>query len=96
MKTTSAKAKSAARLLDALADPTRLQILAMLRGRERCVCEIIKRLKLPQNLVSYHLAILKSAKLLTARKEGLKVFYRFGKAPRVKFTQAIRPFLPGR
>ncbi len=65
-----------AELFKALAHPARLQILALLRGGERCVCEIFPALEMEQSGVSRHLAILKKEGLLEARKEGLKVIYR--------------------
>jgi DNA-binding transcriptional ArsR family regulator len=63
-------------LFKALAHPARLQILALLREGERCVCEISPALAMEQSGVSRHLAILKKDGLLEARKEGLKVIYR--------------------
>ena len=59
----------------ALADRTRLRILALLAGGEVCVCEIHESLGLPQPTVSRHLAYLRSAGLVTGRKEGLWVHY---------------------
>jgi len=61
--------------IKALAHPTRLQILELLRSGERCVCEIFPELKIEQSSVSRHLALLKKEGLLRSRKEGLKVIY---------------------
>jgi len=65
-----------ARLLSVLADPTRLRILALLDEGDRCVCEIHQSLRLPQPTVSRHLAQLRRAGLVAARKDGLWVHYR--------------------
>jgi len=74
--------------LKAIADKHRLRILCLLADKEsvkeetadeqteKCVCEIVKFLKLPQNLVSHHLKVLKDTGLIHSRKEGLQVFYR--------------------
>lgn len=62
--------------MKALAHPTRLQILELLRPGERCVCEIFPALNLEQPSISRHLAILKKEGLLRSRKDGLKVIYR--------------------
>jgi ArsR family transcriptional regulator len=62
-----------ARVLSALADPTRLRILALLSAGERCVCEIHQSLRLPQPTVSRHLALLRRAGLVATRKDGLWV-----------------------
>jgi ArsR family transcriptional regulator len=63
-------------LFKALADATRLRILALLVGGEVCVCEIHGALKLPQPTVSRHLAYLRRSGLVATRREGLWVHYR--------------------
>jgi len=65
-----------AEMLKALAHPTRLQILNILKKGEECVCRIIPELHMEQSNVSRHLNILKKEGLVSSRKEGLKVFYR--------------------
>jgi ArsR family transcriptional regulator len=64
------------RVFKALADPTRVRILGLLRGGEICVCHIYESLRLPQPLVSRHLAYLRRAGLVDTRKDGLWVYYR--------------------
>lgn len=64
-----------ARLLKAMADPTRLSILRCLVGGERSVTDLARSLKLTQPAVSHHLAILRHAGLLTQTREGRKVIY---------------------
>ena len=63
-------------LFKALADATRLRILALLVGGEICVCEMHEALKLPQPTVSRHLAYLRRAGLVETRREGLWIHYR--------------------
>src|SRR5262249_36384508 len=60
----------------ALADPTRIRILGLLAAKEICVCHIHESLRLPQPLVSRHLAYLRRAGLVETRKDGLWVYYR--------------------
>lgn len=62
--------------LKALGQPTRLRILELLRNGERCVCDIFPAIQEEQSNVSRHLGVLKSAGLVTSRKEGLNVRYR--------------------
>jgi ArsR family transcriptional regulator, arsenate/arsenite/antimonite-responsive transcriptional repressor len=64
------------RIFKALADPTRIRILGLLTAGEICVCHIHESLRLPQPLVSRHLAYLRRAGLVETRKEGLWVHYR--------------------
>jgi ArsR family transcriptional regulator len=61
----------------ALADQTRLRIVGLLMGGgEICVCRIHETLGIPQAKASRHLAYLRRAGLVAARKEGLWVHYR--------------------
>ncbi|MCJ7752228.1 MAG: metalloregulator ArsR/SmtB family transcription factor [Armatimonadetes bacterium] len=65
------------RLLKALADPTRVRIVHLLRGRdELCVCELVDALDIPQYSVSRHLGVLKAAGLLTDWRQGKWMHYR--------------------
>ena len=63
-------------LFKALADATRLRILALLVSGEVCVCELHGALKLPQPTVSRHLAYLRRSGLVATRRDGLWVHYR--------------------
>ncbi len=60
----------------ALADPTRLRILALLRDGEICVCHLHASLDVPQPTASRHLAYLRKARLVEARREGIWMHYR--------------------
>jgi ArsR family transcriptional regulator, arsenate/arsenite/antimonite-responsive transcriptional repressor len=63
-------------LFKALADATRLRILALLLTGEVCVCDIHESLKIPQPKASRHLAYLREAGLVETRRQGLWVHYR--------------------
>jgi DNA-binding transcriptional ArsR family regulator len=65
-----------AELFKALAHPTRLRILRLLAGEPWCVCDLSGRLALDQPNVSQHLAVLRSAGLVRARREGGRMVYR--------------------
>jgi ArsR family transcriptional regulator, arsenate/arsenite/antimonite-responsive transcriptional repressor len=67
-------------LFKALADRTRLRILGLLVAGEVCVCDIHESLKIPQPKASRHLAYLRRAGLVEARKKGLWVHYRLAPA----------------
>lgn len=62
--------------LDVLHDPTRRQVLELLRGGERSVRELTDELPVTQSAVSQHLRVLREAKLVTARAEGTRRLYR--------------------
>jgi ArsR family transcriptional regulator len=67
-------------LFKALGDRTRLRILGLLIGGEVCVCDIHESLRIPQPRASRHLAYLRRAGLVEARKKGLWVHYRLAPA----------------
>jgi len=62
-----------------LADEHRIRILRALRGGELCVCVLQEQLKLPQNLLSHHLAILRRYRLVHARRDGRRIYYSLNK-----------------
>jgi ArsR family transcriptional regulator len=62
-------------LFHALSDPTRLELVRMLAGGERCVCELTGAMGAAQSRLSFHLKTLKSAGLVTDRRDGRWVYY---------------------
>ena len=65
-----------AKILSALSDPTRLELLEYLAGGERCVCEIIPAFSRSQSTISKHLNILYEAGILDRRIDGKRTLYR--------------------
>lgn len=59
----------------AVAEETRLRILQLLHGGERCVCELQADLDAAQSRLSFHLKKLKDAGLVTDRRDGRWVYY---------------------
>jgi len=59
----------------ALSDPTRLEIVELLRDGEECVCELADKVGAAQSRLSFHLKTLKDAGLLKDRREGRWVYY---------------------
>jgi ArsR family transcriptional regulator len=64
----------------ALADPTRLRILALLKDGEICVCHIHASLAVPQPTASRHLAYLRRVGLVDARRDGVWMHYSLAPA----------------
>lgn len=83
-------AKTQARLLKALADPTRLRILSILARHEGevCVFEIVEVFTLEQPTISHHLRILLDAGLVDCRKKGLWAYY-YLRRDKLSFAQKI-------
>lgn len=65
-----------ASLLSALGHPNRLRILEFLQGEEKCNCDIYPALHLEQSNLSRHMRVLQEAGIVSARKEGLRVYYQ--------------------
>ena len=63
------------RLFKAFSDETRLRLLHLLRAGEVCVCDLVDTLRIPQPTASRHLALLRRAGLVAARKDGLWCYY---------------------
>jgi ArsR family transcriptional regulator len=67
-----------ARILKALADPTRLRLVSMVaahEGGEACVCDLTEPLGLTQPTVSHHLKVLVEAGILSRDKRGVWAYY---------------------
>jgi len=62
-------------LFAALSDPTRLRLLNLMDGREVCVCYFVEILKQSQPKISRHLAYLRNAGIVSARREGKWMHY---------------------
>jgi ArsR family transcriptional regulator len=92
--------RTTASLFAALADPTRLKILALLRDGETCVCDLQAPLGIPQPLLSFHLRALRDAGLVTSRREGRWAYYAIAPdaltAAHDAVTDLLRPRARGR
>jgi ArsR family transcriptional regulator len=65
-----------AEVLKALAQPTRLKILELLRNGERCICEIVPAINGEQSNISRHISLMQKSNLVTTRKDGVKVMVK--------------------
>lgn len=72
----SSKPVPLAGLFAALADDTRLRLLNLMAGREVCVCYFVEILRQGQPKISRHLAYLRRAGIVAARREGKWMHYR--------------------
>lgn len=69
-------ARKLAEFYKIMGDTTRVKILSLLVERELCVGDITEILSMAQSAVSHQLRILRSAHLVTYRKEGKMSYYR--------------------
>lgn len=77
-------------IFKAMADPSRLTILKLLREGELCVCEIMTALERPQSTTSHHLLILKDAGLIKERKVGKWSNYRLADGAIIELMNQAR------
>ncbi|HXM63636.1 MAG TPA: autorepressor SdpR family transcription factor [Terriglobales bacterium] len=59
----------------ALADPTRREILSLLRKGEMKAGDLAERFDMTKPSMSHHFAVLKDADLVTSRREGQQIWY---------------------
>lgn len=83
--------QQAAKVLDALGDPTRRAVLEMIRGGARPVGEIARHLPVSRPAVSQHLRVLKEAGLVRDRRNGTQRLY----AVDPEGLSALRAYLEG-
>jgi ArsR family transcriptional regulator, arsenate/arsenite/antimonite-responsive transcriptional repressor len=74
-------AENTANLMKALADPTRLTMVAALwkAAQPVCICDFTADLELTQPTISHHMARLKEAGLVESEKDGIWVYYRLSR-----------------
>src|SRR6266849_4198226 len=68
-------------LFKALADRTRLRLISLIGDSEVCVCFLVAILKISQPKISRHLAYLRRAGIVAARREGKWMHYRLTEPP---------------
>ncbi len=74
-----------ARFLKCIGEPTRLQILNLLAGGEKCVCELTSALNKEQSLISHHLRALRECSIVTERQQAQKVYYKLAQGRLASF-----------
>ena len=81
------------RFFQALGDKTRLRLLNLLGDQEVCVCYFVEILGQPQPKISRHLAYLRNAGIVTARREGKWMHYRIVTPPNAGAARVLQEIL---
>jgi ArsR family transcriptional regulator len=81
------------RVFQALGDRTRLRLLNLMGDQELCVCYFVEILEQPQPKISRHLAYLRSAGVVEARRDGKWMHYRIVMPPHIGAAQILRQTL---
>ena len=82
-----------ASICQTLAHPRRLEVIDRLRSGEMSVTDLAQALQISQPNVSQHLALMKQKGIVTARREGLNVYYRLASPKIVKACELMREVL---
>lgn len=86
---TQARFEARARIIKALAHPSRLFMVEELSRGERCVCELTEMVGADMSTVSKHLSQLKSAGIVSDHKRGMQVYYRLKTPCILRFFDCI-------
>ena len=90
---TRRRLEAQARVIKALAHPTRLFLVEELCKEERCVCELAEMVGSDVSTVSKHLALLRQAGIVRDEKRGKKVFYSLRMGCALEFTSCASAIL---
>jgi len=85
----SSEYETNAKILKALSDPNRLQIIDLLSCGEKCACEILENFKFTQPTLSHHMKVLMDCGLIEVKKDGIWNYYKLN----VKNTNKLVLFL---
>jgi ArsR family transcriptional regulator, arsenate/arsenite/antimonite-responsive transcriptional repressor len=94
---TVGQAADLARLLKALADPTRLRLVSIVAARqdgEACVCDLTEPLGLTQPTISHHLKLLVEAGIFTRDKRGVWAYYSLVPSVLAALSAVLQPVRP--
>jgi Predicted transcriptional regulators len=76
-------------VLQAVADPVRWAVLAMLVEAPRCVCKLQEQIPIAGNLLSYHLKVLREAGLVSTSRRGRWVDYALAQDAAERMSAAL-------
>lgn len=92
-KQRKAHLEARARVLKAMAHPSRLLIIEELQNTERCVCELTEMIGADISTVSKHLSVLRQAGIVADDKRGNQVYYRLRIPCMLKFFDCVESVL---
>jgi len=93
---TQAKFDARAKIIKAMAHPTRLFIVDELSRGQRCVCELTSMVGIDMSTISKHLSILRNAGIIQDEKRGVQVYYRLQCPCVMNFFHCVETILKSR
>jgi len=85
-----------AEICKVFSNPTRLEILNLLRNKKMSVTELIHKTKLSQANISQHLSIMKSKGIVTSERNGKNIYYKLQNSKIIKAFDIIKEVLTER
>src|SRR3989344_8197410 len=85
-----------AEMCKVFSNPTRLEILNLLRDKEMSVTELIKKTELNQANISQHLSIMKSKGIVISNRKGKNIYYKLTNPKTIKAFDIIKEVLAER
>lgn len=82
-----------ASICQTLANPKRLEIINHLRDREKTVTELMEAIQIGQANLSQHLGLMRQKGIVTARREGLNIYYRLSNPKIIQACDLMRQVL---
>jgi ArsR family transcriptional regulator len=82
-----------AEMCKTLAHPIRLEIISLLRDKEKSVAELLKNIQASKGNLSQHLTVLKNAKIVSTRRDGLSIYYKITRPKMIKACDIVREVL---
>ena len=90
---TLSRLEARAKIIKAIAHPTRLFIVEKLQQKEYCVCELTEMIGADVSTVSKHLSLLKEAGIVETRRENNKIYYSLKTKCILKFMSCVESVL---
>jgi len=78
-----------AKIFKAFCDETRLKVLELLQGGEKCACVLLEKVNVKQPTLSHHMKILVDSGIVNARKDGKWMYYSINSAVSEKAANLI-------
>ena len=82
-----------AKILKAISDPKRLQIVDMLSCGEMCACKILEAFHITQPTLSHDMRVLIEAKIVNDRRDGKNIYYSLNKEKLTVFEKTLQGIL---
>lgn len=76
----------------ALSEPLRVKVVKLLQQQELCVCELCEAVEIKQSKLSFHLKVLKEARLVRSRQEGRWIYYSLNLSQFVALEQYLAEY----